>query len=80
MAAGGALPRRPGIAVAGARGTRRLDPSGWPGETYQKPVVQKRYRLRVFGPLPEQPEQLGEFVMIATSYGNRDHWWIKPEN
>jgi len=29
---------------------------GWPGETYQKPVPQKRYRLRVFGPLPRQPD------------------------
>ena len=52
---------------------------GWPGRTYQKPVAQKRYRLRVFGPLPGRPDQLGEFVMIATSYGNRDHWWIRPE-
>jgi hypothetical protein len=52
---------------------------GWPGKTYKKPVVEKRYRLRVFGPLPGQPDQCGEFVMIATSYGNRDRWWIRPE-
>jgi hypothetical protein len=26
---------------------------GWPGKTYKKPVIQKRYRLRVFGPLPD---------------------------
>jgi hypothetical protein len=42
-------------------------------------VVEKRYRLRVFGPLPGRPDQLAEFVMIATSYGNRDRWWIRPE-
>jgi hypothetical protein len=30
-------------------------------------VVQKRYRLRVFGPLPGRPDQFGEFVMIATT-------------
>jgi hypothetical protein len=53
---------------------------GWPGKTNQKPVIQKKYRLRVFGPLPERPDQAGEFVMIATSYGNRDHWWIRPES
>jgi hypothetical protein len=52
---------------------------GWPGRTYQKPVAQRRYRLRVFGPLPGRPDQLGEFVMIATSYGSRDHWWIRSE-
>jgi hypothetical protein len=23
--------------------------------------------------------QLGQFVMIATAYGNRDHFWIRPE-
>jgi hypothetical protein len=33
----------------------------------------------VFGPLPGQPDQLGEFVMIATAYGDRDRWWIRPE-
>ena len=53
---------------------------GWPGKTYNKPVVEKRYRLRVFGPLPGRPGQHGEFVMIATSYGNRDRWWIRPED
>jgi hypothetical protein len=51
---------------------------GWPGKTYNKPVVEKRFRLRVFGPLPGRPDQHGEFVMIATSYGNRDRWWIRP--
>jgi hypothetical protein len=52
----------------------------WPGRTYKKPVVEKRYRLRVFGPLPGRPDQLGEFVLIATSCGsNRDRWWNKPE-
>jgi hypothetical protein len=52
---------------------------GWPGRAYKKPVVEKRYWLRVFGPLPGRPDQLEEFVMIATSYGNRDGWWIRPE-
>jgi hypothetical protein len=46
---------------------------------YNKPVVEKRYRVRVFGPLPGQPDQLGEFVMVATACGNRDRWWIRPE-
>jgi hypothetical protein len=52
---------------------------GWPGKTYKKPVAEKRYRLRVFGPLPGRPDQLGEFVMIATAYGNRERWWIRPQ-
>jgi len=40
---------------------------GWPEKTYNKPVVEKRYRLHVFGPMPGRPDQLGEFVMIATA-------------
>ena len=43
----------------------------WPGKTYQKQIVEKRYRLRVFGPSPGRPDERGEFVMIATAYGNR---------
>jgi hypothetical protein len=42
-------------------------------------LVEKWYRLRVFGPLPGRPDQHGEFVMIVTAYGNRDRWWIRPE-
>jgi hypothetical protein len=34
---------------------------------------------RFFGPLPGRPDQLGQFVMIATAYGNRDRFWIRPE-
>ena len=52
---------------------------GWPEQTYRKPVVERRLRLRVFGPLPGRPEQNGEFVMIATAYGDRHSWWIRPE-
>jgi hypothetical protein len=51
---------------------------GWPGRTYKKPVVDMRYRLRVFGPLPGRPDQLGELVMIVTAYGNRCRLWIRP--
>jgi hypothetical protein len=29
--------------------------------------------------LPGRPDELGQFVMIATAYGNRDHFWIRPE-
>ena len=32
---------------------------GWPGKTYNKPVTEKRYRLRVFGPLPGRPISTG---------------------
>jgi hypothetical protein len=53
---------------------------GWPGKTYQKPVIQKQYRLRVSARCRSGLTDSGEFVMIATSYGNRDHWWIRPES
>ena len=69
-----------GIAMDGARGARRLDASRVARQDVQEAVVEKRYRLRVFGPLPGRPDQLGEFVLIATSCGsNRDRWWNKPE-
>ena len=51
---------------------------GWPGRTYKKPVAGKRYRLRVCLAVAGRPDQFGEFVMIARSYGNRDRWWIRP--
>lgn len=52
----------------------------WSARTYGKPVVQCRHRLRVYGPLPGQPGRHGEFTMVATSYGDRDDWWIRPED
>jgi hypothetical protein len=53
---------------------------GWPRETYKKPVIERRHRLRVHGPLPGCPGQDGDFTMIATAYGDKDHWWIKPDD
>jgi len=53
---------------------------GWPRATYQKPVIERRHRLRVLGPMPYDPGRDGEFTLIATSYGDRPHWWIKPDD
>jgi hypothetical protein len=53
---------------------------GWPSRTYKKPIIEKQYRLRVFGPLSGRPDQLGQFVMIVAAYGNRHGWWIRPED
>jgi hypothetical protein len=50
----------------------------WPEGTYRKPVIERRYRLRVRGPLPGYPGQRGVFIMVATAYGDRASWWIKP--
>jgi hypothetical protein len=38
----------------------------------------KRFRLRVSGPLPGNPSDVGEFVMIVRRYGDRPNWWISP--
>jgi hypothetical protein len=52
---------------------------GWPQRTYGKPGPQRKYRLRVAGPLPWHPERSGEFILVATSYGDRPGtWWIRP--
>ena len=41
--------------------------------------VDKRYRLRVIGPLPGDAWKAGEFIMIVTAYRQRTYWWIQPE-
>ena len=51
--------------------------SDWPADS-GTPQPVWRYRLRVFGPLPTRPRENGTFVLIATKYGNRDRWWIRP--
>jgi hypothetical protein len=72
VATGGVPPRGPGLRWTVREVLDGWTHPGWPGRTYNKPVVEKRYRVRVFGPLPGQPDQLGEFVMVATACGNRD--------
>ena len=76
----GALLRRPGTAVAGAGRARRLARSRLAGQDLPETCDPKAVPAAGLGPLPERPDRLGEFVMIATSYGNRDHWWIRPES
>lgn len=51
---------------------------GWPAGTSGKPGAVWRFRLRVTGPLPGRPAENGQFVLVATMYGTRAHWWIKP--
>jgi hypothetical protein len=43
------------------------------------PMETKRFRVRVTGPLPGRPAQVGEFGMIVRRYGDRDGWGICPE-
>lgn len=53
---------------------------GWPEKTYGHPIIERRYKLRVWGPLPWTPARRGEFTLVATSYGDRPvSWWIRPE-
>jgi hypothetical protein len=44
------------------------------------PMETKRFRVRVTGPLPGRPAQVGEFGMIIRRYGDRPGWWICPES
>jgi hypothetical protein len=53
---------------------------GLPARTYGRQLIERRYRLRVVGPLPGRPRQHGEFIMIVTAYGHRHRFWIRPEN
>ena len=53
----------------------RLAREDLPEADRQAPLPTTRLR-----PVAGQPGQLGEFVMIATAYGNRDGWWITPES
>ena len=36
------------------------------------------YRLRVIGPVPGSPDELGEFVMEAVTYMHGPYWWVRP--
>lgn len=42
------------------------------------PAATKRIRVRVTGPLPGRPSQVGEFTMIIRRYGDRPGWWASP--
>lgn len=44
------------------------------------PMETKRLRVRVTGPLPGRPSQIGEFSMIVRRYGDRPGWWISPDD
>jgi hypothetical protein len=48
------------------------DTVGTPGET-------KRSVVRVRGPLPGNPTEIGEFVMTVRRYGDKPGWWISAE-
>jgi hypothetical protein len=43
------------------------------------PMEVKRFRVRVTGPLPSRPSEVGEFAMIVRRFGYREGWWICPE-
>jgi hypothetical protein len=47
------------------------DVAGTPEET-------RRFRCRVRGPLPGQPSEKGDFVLVVRRYGDRAGWWITP--
>lgn len=51
---------------------RYHDAVGTPAET-------RRFRVRASGPLPGNPAQDGEFVLLVRRYGDRPRWWISPE-
>lgn len=43
------------------------------------PMEVKRFRVRVTGPMPGRPANVGEFGMIVRRYGDRPGWWISPD-
>jgi hypothetical protein len=47
----------------------------------QEPRVEvDRYRIRVGGPLPGRPRDVGNFIMVARRYSDDSlTWWISPE-
>ncbi len=40
-------------------------------------AIRKRYRLRVYGPLPFSIE-VGESELVASTYVGRPYWWVRP--
>lgn len=45
-----------------------------------KPDLIKWWLLKVSGPLPGRPAELGEFVMEVSAYGSPPGWWITVEH
>ena len=41
-----------------------------------KPDLIKWWLLKVSGPLPGRPAELGEFIMEVSLHGDRPGWWI----
>jgi hypothetical protein len=50
----------------------------WPQHTRGRPAITRRYRLLVLGPVPGELGRDGERIMVATEYGDRVGWWIRP--
>jgi hypothetical protein len=42
-------------------------------------AVIEAWRLRVSGPLPGRPGELGVFALTARNHADRPYWWIWPE-
>jgi hypothetical protein len=56
-----------------------LDRWAHPGraeETLGKATLIKWWLLKVSGPLPGRPAELGEFIMEVSAYGAPPGWWI----
>ena len=62
--------------------TAILDRWAHPGraeDTAGKPDLINWWLLKVSGPLPGRPAELGEFVMEVSAYGAPAGWWIRVE-
>jgi hypothetical protein len=57
----------------------RWEHPGSPEQTPGKPGLVKWWLLKVSGPLPGRPAELGEFVMEVSFYGHPPGWWITVE-
>ena len=62
--------------------TEILDRRAHPGraeDTAGKAALIRWWLLKVSGPLPGRPAELGEFTMEVSAYGAPPGWWIRAE-
>jgi hypothetical protein len=54
--------------------------AGWPGRTYRNRWPRSGTGCGSSARCRGGRTNSGSSLMIVTSYGNRDHWWIRPES
>jgi hypothetical protein len=57
----------------------RISPAGW-FRARGTPAVLERHRVLVAGPVPGEPGEFADYVLVVSRYGDQPcRWWMRPE-